>query len=93
MFAVCLVVRRNHLKKKMFQFPNPRRQLERFLLWLEAAENLSHDGRSHEEIFKRSFICAQHFSSECFQLGYTTLKLQHTAIPTYYFITYYFIFV
>lgn len=77
----CAVHGCNTKQHKMYQFPNPRSNFERFQKWVEAAGNPKFEDLSTHQIFKRGFICRRHFQDSDVRRNGSE-KLLRSAVPS-----------
>ncbi|XP_044272663.1 zinc finger protein 521-like [Tribolium madens] len=77
----CYVFGCTERKLKMYQFPNPRKEKDRFYAWVEATANPKLNNLPIEVIFRRGFVCKRHFEVSDF-IPQTNEKLYKSSIPS-----------
>ncbi|KAJ3662508.1 hypothetical protein Zmor_006853 [Zophobas morio] len=66
--------------KPIFAFPHPKRGHDRFMAWVKAANKPKFAVLTNVQIYRRGYICFQHFRPEDFVPE--TQRLRRSAVPT-----------
>ena len=76
----CAIYKCGNRMAPIFRFPHPKRGLDRFMAWVKASNNPKFEGLTNDQIYRRGYICYQHFRAEDYVQG--TQRLHQSAVPT-----------